>query len=184
MSSFSLEAAVRTCKVDTSWASRTQSDRFFNSNNMVCPVWNGMDSANRAACPDSFMTKTAGCNSAEDRVMVENDQRPQYMEYVNLNANGFGAPLYGDTMPWNNVGCQNAQLSAGRSGEFYPGSGYGGFGHQYLATNAPNQSGVSGKCCSAVPYKQAMAQVQQAEHFVQANTHGFNSNNRRRQSGM
>jgi hypothetical protein len=184
MSSFSLESAIKTCKVDPAWGPRVQSDRFFNPNNMVCPVWNGLDSAGRPVCPDSFVTKTAGCNSAEDRVLVENDQRPQYMEYVNLNANGFGAPLYGDTMPWNNAGCQNAELAAGRSGEFYQGSGYGGFGHQYLSTNAPRQSGTSSGCCSSVPYRQAQAQMSQTERFTQSNQHGFNSNNSRRRSGM
>jgi len=33
------------------------------------------------------MTKNAGCHSAVDRVIVENNIRPRYMEYVSLNAN-------------------------------------------------------------------------------------------------
>ena len=90
--SVSLESGIRTCKVVTSWANKVQSDRFQNPNLMVCPVWNGVDAAGRRACPDSFMTKRAGCNSAEDRVVVENNvSRPQYMEYVNLNAAGIAS---------------------------------------------------------------------------------------------
>ena len=87
--SVSMESAIRTCKVDTAWANKIESDRFLNPDNMVCPLWNGIDTSGRAACPDSFYTKQAGCNSAEDRVVVENSvSRPQYMEYINLNAIG------------------------------------------------------------------------------------------------
>jgi hypothetical protein len=89
MSSLSLNAALRVCKVDTAYADKINSDRFLNPNNMLCPLWNGMDSAGRPVAPDSFMTKTAGCNSALDRVMVENDVfRPRYTEYITLNASG------------------------------------------------------------------------------------------------
>ena len=89
----SLEAAIRTCKVDTGWANKVESDRFLNPNNMVCPIWNGVDLTGRRVCPDSFYTKRAGCNSAEDRVVVENAQRPQYMEYINLSANGIDGAI-------------------------------------------------------------------------------------------
>lgn len=84
----SLNSSVRTCKIDPAYATKFQSDRFLNPNNMVCPAWNGYDSAGRPVAPDSFMTKSAGCNSAQDRVSVENYQRPQYLEYVNLSSNG------------------------------------------------------------------------------------------------
>ena len=95
--SISLESALRTCKVDTAWASRMESDRFLNPNNMVCPVWNGMDTAGREVCQDSFRTKRGGCNSATDRVEVENNvSRPQYMEYITLSANGIAGNIYGN----------------------------------------------------------------------------------------
>ena len=95
--SVSLESALRTCKVDTAWATRVESDRFFNPNNMVCPIWNGMDTTGRVVCADSFYTKRAGCNNATDRVAVENDvSRPQYMEYITLSANGIAGNIYGD----------------------------------------------------------------------------------------
>jgi hypothetical protein len=63
---------------------------------MVCPTWNGRDSAGRPVAADSFMTKRAGCNSATDLVVVENNvSRPQYMEYINLNAQGIAGDIYG-----------------------------------------------------------------------------------------
>jgi hypothetical protein len=95
--SVSLESALRTCKVDTAWASRIQSDRFQNPNNMVCPIWNGMDTAGRSVSENSFYTKRAGCNNATDRVNVENSvSRPQYMEYITLSANGIAGNIYTD----------------------------------------------------------------------------------------
>lgn len=89
MSLISLNGSLRTCKVDQGWASRIQSDRFENPDLMVCPVWSGYDLTNRAVCVDSFYTKSPGCNSPLDRVNVENYLRPQYMEYINLDAEGF-----------------------------------------------------------------------------------------------
>jgi hypothetical protein len=67
---------------------------------MVCPVWNGMDTAGREVCQDSFNTKRGGCNSATDRVEVENNvSRPQYMEYITLSANGIAGNIYGNQTP-------------------------------------------------------------------------------------
>ena len=94
MSLISLEGAVRTCKVNTAWANRIQSDRFENPNLMLCATWNGLDTAGRPVAPDSYMTKTAGCNSALDRVDVENFQRPQYIEYLGLDAAGINGNIY------------------------------------------------------------------------------------------
>ena len=89
----SLENSIRTCKVDTAWANKLESDRFLNPNNMVCPPWNGVDTAGRPSCEYSYNTKTAGCNSAGDRVNIENGLRPQYIEYVNLDAAGIRGGL-------------------------------------------------------------------------------------------
>ena len=86
--SISLNGSLRTCKVNTGWADKIQSDRFENPNLMSCPVWSGRDLTGRLVCENSFMTKTAGCDSASDRVLVENAQRPQYMTYVQLDAEG------------------------------------------------------------------------------------------------
>ena len=171
MSSLSLEAAIRTCKVDAGWANRIQTDRMFNPNLMVCPVWNGMDSAGRHVCPDSFWTKRAGCNSAEDRVLVENDQRPQYMEYVNLSAQGFGSDIYANTMPWENIGNSNRNLTSVRNSP-----GYGNFGLQMGAeVLAP---------CAYSQYAQGMSQEAEAGRKAQNLQQGFISNEKRKASGF
>ena len=164
-----MKVRVVACKVDTAWANRVESDRFFNPNNMVCPVWNGMDNAGRSVCPDSFVTKTAGCNSAEDRVLVENDQRPQYMEYINLSANGFGADLYGNTMPWQNIGQSNKDLE--QTAKLH-----GSFGQDW--------KGVTYPACGYYPYQQAMAQNSQAQREQQALEEGFYANRSRGRSGF
>jgi hypothetical protein len=112
MANISLEGSIRTCKVDTAWANRIESDRFFNPNNMVCPPWTQHDNAGRAVSWNSFNTKTAGCNSADDRLSVENTLRPQYIEYVNLNADGIRG---GECLPNQTVNadalCQQNTLS-------------------------------------------------------------------------
>lgn len=88
MSNLSLQKSIQGCKVSTDWALRQQSARFLDSNNLLCPLWNGLDNTGRAVCPDSFNTKSVGCNSPLDRVMVENEQRPKYFQYLTLNASG------------------------------------------------------------------------------------------------
>jgi hypothetical protein len=90
--SISLLGSINVCKVNTGYANKIQSDRFENPDAMTCPLWNGQDSFGRYVHPDSFVTKNAGCNSADDRVSVENFLRPQYMEYVALDAAGFRSP--------------------------------------------------------------------------------------------
>lgn len=147
MASISLEAAIRTCKVDTAYANKVQSDRFLSPSLMVCPVWNGVDTTGRQVCPDSFYTKNAGCNSAEDRVFVENNLRPQYMEYINLSANGIDANIYGNSMPYNEVGQTNAELDAINNVT-------GNFGLQFGANTYPG--------CNYYPYEQAIGQEQNA----------------------
>ena len=97
LGAISLQKNIRTCKVNTGWANRIQSDRFENPAIMVCPVWNQVDLAGRPVNADSFVTKTAGCNNPGDRVVVENYLRPDYSEYVNLNPMGYRAPIYDST---------------------------------------------------------------------------------------
>ena len=148
MASISLEAAIRTCKVDTAYSNKVQSDRFLNPSLMVCPIWNGVDTTGRQVCPDSYYTKNAGCNSAEDRVMVENAvSRPQYMEYINLSANGIDGNIYGNTMPWNQVGQTSEELHEMNNVT-------GNFGLQFGANTYPG--------CNYYPYEQAMTQEKAA----------------------
>jgi hypothetical protein len=107
----SIEASTRTCKVDTASAARIESDRFLNPSMAVCPVWTGRDLSGRQVCADSFYTKRAGCNSAEDRVMVENSLRPQYSEYINLDVNeGIRGNIYENNSYYQQAGVRSRGL--------------------------------------------------------------------------
>jgi hypothetical protein len=167
--SISLESSIRTCKVDTAYANKVESDRFLNPANMVCPIWNGMDTAGRRVCPDSFWTKNAGCNSAEDRVMVENNQRPQYAEYINLSANGIDGSIYGNTMPYNEVGATTQDLRNINNIT-------GNFGLQFGADVYPS--------CGYYPYNQAMSQEEQNFRKQQAMQVGYQANQFKRIGGF
>jgi len=88
-----MSISLQTCKIDQAYADKLQSDRFQNPSQMVCPPWSGSDVYGRRVCPYSWWTKAEGCRSADDRVAVENQLRPQYMEYVTLDARGIqGGP--------------------------------------------------------------------------------------------
>lgn len=109
----SLEGSIRTCRFDPGWANKLESDRFLNPNLMLCPPWNGVDTTGRPVCYDSYYTKTAGCNSAADRVVVENGLRPQYIEYVNLNAAGIRGGLdCGKNNAYDDAKCHTRTLDA------------------------------------------------------------------------
>lgn len=150
MSAISLNASLRTCKVDTGYANKVQSDRFLNPSLMLCPTWSGVDTTGRQICPDSYNTKNAGCNSAEDRIYVENSvSRPQYMEYINLSANGIQGNIYGNTMPWNEVGQTNQELKQINNVT-------GNFGLQFQANTYPG--------CSYYPYEEGMRQEMNASN--------------------
>ena len=172
--SISLEAAIRTCKVDTGWANKVESDRFLNPNTMMCPIWTGVDSAGRSVCPDSFYTKSAGCNSASDRVVVENNvSRPQYMEYITLSANGLKGNIYGDTMGYQNSKFRTETLSQipKITGQFGDVTGLGMAG------------GVTANC-GMVPYREAMAQESQQMRKVQALQNGYEGYRNRQMAGF
>lgn len=146
MAAISLEASLRTCKVDTGWANKVESDRFLNPNLMVCPRWVGRDTAGRQVSPDSFLTKTAGCNSPEDRVIVENNvSRPQYMEYINLNANGVQGHIYGDTLGSQETGAREQMLdnTVNITGQFGLQTG---FGQHVLQKCGTKCTGNNGSC--------------------------------------
>lgn len=102
MANISLEGSINTCKVNTGWANKLESDRFLNSQLMICPPWGGTDLVGRRVCPDSFWTKSPGCNSALDRVSVENFLRPEYSSYVTLDMEGLDGnmdPGYNSEVP-------------------------------------------------------------------------------------
>lgn len=96
----SLQGSLKTCKADTAWAERLQSNRFEDPENMICIPWSGRDLVGRPANENSWITKSAGCNTPADRVIVENKLRPQYMEMTSTDAYGFRADLYdGNNQP-------------------------------------------------------------------------------------
>ena len=171
MANVSLEASLRTCKIDQGWADRMQSDRFQNPNNLVCPLWNGVDTAGRVVCPDSFYTKNAGCNSAEDRVYVENSLRPQYSEYINLSFSAIAGAIYGDTMGWNEAGEAKMMLRATDqlTGHFglvnepgayiYPGCQYNSE-TQYMKAQEQVQRAARGDVSGEAGFTAAKQQVQ------------------------
>jgi hypothetical protein len=150
--SISLLGSINVCKVNTGWADKIQSDRFENPSNLLCPLWNGQDNFGRLVHPDSFITKNAGCNSADDRVAVENFLRPQYMEYVALDAAGFQAPLYGNgngqvrenfSNPTNNNFTSDAMLTR-QNGRLDVYRIAGSAGYDYSANNTISDTGARG----------------------------------------
>jgi hypothetical protein len=155
---------------------------------MVCPVWNGIDTAGREVCPDSFYTKRAGCNSAEDRVVVENNvSRPQYLEYITLSQGGIAGDIYsankkmyGNTMPYANSQARSNDLANINNVT-------GNFGLDFGADIAPS--------CAYYPRREALDQVNAETHGHEAYTadhnrhgqamqNGYNSNQYRQDSGF
>jgi len=152
--SISLLGSINVCKVNTGYADKIQSDRFENPDTMTCPLWNGQDSFGRFVHPDSFYTKNGGCNSADDRVSVENFLRPQYMEYVALDAAGFRSPnMFGnpnqgalkegwDANPQHNQLQRDTREMQKEVQDVY--KIVGSAGYDYRATNTPYDTGYNG----------------------------------------
>ena len=147
MSSLSLDASIRTCKVETGQANRIASDRFLNPHNMVCIPWNHQNSKGQTVEENSFYTKRAGCNSALDRVSVESALRPDYAAYINLNMAGLQGDIYGNKTAWDKSGSSNDWEKSRNDIT-------GNFGNQFQATNY--------QTCGLNSYEKAMATTQQA----------------------
>lgn len=165
----SLEKSVRTCDVNVGEANRIQSDRFFNPMNMVCIPWNGLNSKGQEVCPDSWWTKTPGCDSAEDRVMVENAQRPKYINYVTLGAQGIDGHIYGNAdAAINSVGRTKFDHSRDRI--------TGNFGTQWGAN-------VQYQGCSVNAYERGMAQLNEQLRQQNSLQNGAVANSYQRYAG-
>lgn len=169
--SISLDASLRTCKVATGEASRIQSDRFQNPNLMVCPPWTGYDLTGRSVCADSFYTKKGGCNSALDRVHVENFLRPQYADYVTLNMSGLDGDIYGKSNVNSYVDTKGAQQFDNNRNNIT-----GNYGLQWRANNK-----YTG--CTNNSYSRAMAEVAQSNRTISGLNNGFKGNENRSCSG-
>jgi hypothetical protein len=153
----SLESALRTCKVDAGWANRLESNRIIGpASEKTCPLWTGFDLTGRPVCPDSFNTKSAGCNSALDRLLVENEvSRPQYIPYINLSMEGVtGEWLYDERFH----GAQQSQQFMRNLHNIG-----GTFGQQLSAHVKP------GGTCTWNSYQQAQAQNNQSNRQCQSN---------------
>lgn len=87
-SSPSVSANMVSSKVSAGNAPRAATYRDQDPSAQMCPVWNGQDNTGRQSCEYSFYTKTPGCNSAGDRITVENGNRPIYASNVSLDAGG------------------------------------------------------------------------------------------------
>ena len=174
MSNVSLTANILTSKVITGNADRLQTYRIQDSDAMMCPVWNGQDLTGRQAGEYSFYTKRAGCNSAMDRIVVENFLRPSYTNFVTTNAAGiagyvYEAPAGNNFQKAEDMAASNQRMAAGRStGHFGYGSPANG---PYLPTNMQQElAGVVGSA-------QGYAIGAQQRHYTQAAATGFHLKN-------
>jgi hypothetical protein len=151
---FSLTGAVQTCSVNTGWANKLWSDRYENPDNTLCPVWNGLDTFGRIVAFDSFYTKAPGCQSAEDRVVVENQQRPRYFEFVTLDAQGFQNPaVFSGKIPSTESYKKQETLSRVLSNKRMEGQN-GSTSTQLsgvINQNAPGTCGANGGTCPPMP---------------------------------
>ena len=168
--SFSLDASIRTCKVETGQATRIESDRFLNPTNMICLPWNGLNNKGQSVCVDSWYTKSAGCNSAEDRVEVENALRPIYSDYINLNVQaGLGGDIY--------QGNQSAFVASGKANQNW----------QNVYNNTPsfgNQwQSVDRQICGIGAYERGMAQMSNDQRKEQYMNNGYFANARNTYAG-
>jgi len=174
--SVSLTAAVKVCRFNTADAIRLESDRFLNSENVVCPLWGGTDAYGRVVCADSYNTKTAGCKYAEDRIVVENDLRPQYSAFITLNPEeGIHGDIYGgESMYGDRMSYQDSVAARKTVDDVY--NRVGSAGIQMQSAVYPN--------CPVNPYSQAMALDAQAARGAQAAANGYRSCGSRTESGM
>jgi hypothetical protein len=159
------------------------------------------------------MTKSAGCFSAEDRVVVENNvSRPQYIEFLTLDAAGIAGDIYGNSDIKNEQKYRSRGFSKmlpsnnsfGITGQFGSGSGYtaetrvgchrtrGNSGFVDLAR--PGARLAAGFVDLARPGARPAGE-NDVEHYQMAQNHqrnrqaasmqtGFNSYNRMRRAGF
>jgi hypothetical protein len=108
MSSLSLEASIKTNKVNTGLAHTLHSQKYMDPKHMSCPIHTGLDTAGRKVHSDSFNTKTAGCHSPMDRVSIENDvTRPSYTQMIGHNAHGINGDIYETERQYGHFGHVN-----------------------------------------------------------------------------
>lgn len=93
--SLSLTKSLNQAKVNIADAERVQSHYIQDPLSMSCPMWNGQDTVGRNVHEFSFMTKKPGCNSPNDRILQENLNRPQYLNFISSSGvRSIGDDLY------------------------------------------------------------------------------------------
>lgn len=94
MSVLSFSNALNLPKVDIASGERMLSDRYLNSCQTVCPMWDGRDDFGRKVCPDTYRLLVGnGCNTAIDRMDIEAVERPNYLLFSQPLCNAAGRPI-------------------------------------------------------------------------------------------
>lgn len=146
----SLTSSLNICRVGSGEAPRIASDRYLNPGNMLCPVWTGYNLKGQQVCPDSFWTKSPGCNSPLDRIVVESNLRPDYASFVTLNMAGVKGEIFGNPSARSQVNAREQML-------------------QTIATTQPqygqdlNAEVRSSGACGIGAYEKAMQQLAQTQ---------------------
>lgn len=169
--SVSLTSAINVCRVGSGEANRIQSDRILNPHNMLCPVWNGVNLTGQSVCADSFYTKSAGCNSALDRVVVESSLRPDYSSYVTLSMGGLKGEIYNNPSARKQINDREKMLQGIDLTE----------PHYGVSWNANIRSASS---CGINAYEKAMAQEAQGNRNSVANENYTRASKYKNTAGM
>jgi len=179
MSNISLTANILTSKVNVGNAARLRGYRILDPSAQMCPVWNGQDLTGRQACEYSFYTKAEGCNSAEDRIAVENTLRPQYTNFVTYSAEGIAGYIYDKPLPGDKQNLQSQQETYASNQRIRTKASTGQFGTTSPAesimpsSTQEELSAVSGKLNA-----NAVAMMAQQRRNGQKAVTGFNSQQR------
>lgn len=93
----SLSSAITNPFAAQSIAHSLQSARTLNPAQTLCVPWHGRNNKGQQVCADSHVTKSPGCDSALDRVHVENGLRPTYANMITISPIGYTGDLYNPT---------------------------------------------------------------------------------------
>jgi len=163
--------SINSNKVNTGDKERIYSDCIQNPYAMSCKLWTGTDLAGREVCENSFNTKDAGCNSAEDRIFVENGLRPQYTNFVTLSAPG----ISGDGLYRNTTTAYNTDQSAARASNTFKSSPHFGTTNNSRIKSTDIAQDVASANARAQDMNSATSQQSRVR---QAAAVGYQSNNR------
>lgn len=115
----SLQRCIKSCNVQTGMADQFYSERVLNPRVMSCPSERNVDMYGRSVCSDTVRADIngfAGCRLATDRIEVENSLRPNYFEFVNLDARGLRGNLYSESAAERTLTNRNAYRDIGSAG--------------------------------------------------------------------